>query len=286
MPIKKRVKVVSIAVFILCVGVGLITDARRARAYSEGPPAGHTGAPGELTCAIPGCHDSFALNSGPGQFTITAPGSYQTGQTYQITVTHTTSESSRMRWGFQLTALTAGGTKAGDIQVTSSTTQLLSDDGTGTLRQYIEHTATGTFPGTQGGASWAFNWVAPSSDVGPVTFYAAGNQANNNGLPTGDEIYTASARASSAVQHGKPVIVSASAGRKHLFVMGQNFDDGSVVIIDGKDEPTTPDGNEPPTVLTARKVIKRGVILPGVPVMLQVRDSAGDVSDPFPFTLQ
>src|SRR5262249_52143851 len=286
MPIKKRVKVVSIGVFIICVGISLVVAARRAEAYAEEPPPGHTGAPGETTCAPSGCHDTQPPNSGPGQFTIPAPGSYQTGQTYQITVTHQTSEASRMRWGFQLTALTAGGTKAGDIQVTSSTTQLLTDDGTGTLRQYIEHSATGTFLVTQGGASWTFNWVASSSDVGPVTFYAAGNQANNNGLNTGDEIYTASVRASSAAPHGKPVIMSASAGRKHLFVMGQNFDDGSVIMVDGKDEPTTTDGSEPVTVLIGRKLIKKGIILPGVQVMLQVRDSAGDVSDPFPFMFQ
>jgi hypothetical protein len=169
--------------------------------------------------------------------------------------------------------------------VTSSTTQLLSDDGTGFLRQYIEHTDAGTFPGTQGGASWTFNWVAPSSDVGPVTFYAAGNQANNDGLNTGDEIYTASVMTASAAPHGTPVILSASANRKHLFIMGQNFDDNSVIMIDGKDQPTATDGSEPVTVLIALKAVKKGRIVQGVPVMLTVRNSDGTVSDPFPFTL-
>jgi hypothetical protein len=286
MPIKKRAKIISALVFILGFCIATFLGSRRAQAYAEGPPPGHTGAPREVTCATSGCHDTRPANTGPGQFTITAPSSYQLGQTYQITVTHRTSEASRLRWGFQLTALTGGGTQAGGIQVTSSTTQLLSDDGTGFLRQYIEHSDTGTFPGTQGGASWTFNWVAPSSDVGPVSFYAAGNQANNDGLNTGDEIYTASAMTASAAPHGTPVILSASANRKHLFIMGQNFDDNSVIMIDGRDQPTATDGNEPVTVLIALKAVKKGRIVQGVPVMLTVRNSDGMESDPFPFTLQ
>lgn len=61
----------------------------------------------------------------------------------------------------------------------------------GNLRFYIEHTASGTYAGTGGGANWSFNWTAPATDVGPVTFYAAGNQANNNNGRSGDQIYTA-----------------------------------------------------------------------------------------------
>ncbi|MGH9972261.1 MAG: PQQ-dependent sugar dehydrogenase, partial [Pyrinomonadaceae bacterium] len=56
-------------------------------------------------------------------------------------------------------------------------------------RQYIEHTLAGTFAGQQGGASWRFNWTAPPTDVGTITFYAAGNHANNDGNTSGDHIY-------------------------------------------------------------------------------------------------
>src|SRR6185503_3990506 len=34
-----------------------------------------------------------------------------------------------------------------------------------------------------------FNWTAPPTDIGIVTFYAAGNQANNDGNTSGDYIY-------------------------------------------------------------------------------------------------
>ncbi|MDQ3919666.1 MAG: PQQ-dependent sugar dehydrogenase, partial [Acidobacteriota bacterium] len=60
-------------------------------------------------------------------------------------------------------------------------------------RQYIEHTIKdsfdGTFSGQQFGAHWTFKWTAPGADVGPVTFYVAGNQANGDQNNSGDNIY-------------------------------------------------------------------------------------------------
>src|SRR4029079_13376265 len=79
--------------------------------------------------------------------------------------------------------------KAGTLQNTDSFTQVLNNAGPGSARQYIEHTATGTFIGQQNGAPWTFNWTAPPTDIGIVTFYAAGNQANNDGNTSGDYIY-------------------------------------------------------------------------------------------------
>ena len=40
--------------------------------YSDGPPTGRTGAPGELTCYNGSCHNSFPQNSGPGEAMILA----------------------------------------------------------------------------------------------------------------------------------------------------------------------------------------------------------------------
>jgi len=155
-----------------------------ARAYFGGPPPGVTGAPGEPTCFL--CHLSVGSD---GQFTINAPADYTPGKTYQITVQHTTNNLSRLRWGFELTALNSSNTAAGTFANLSTNTQTLSDNG----RFYIEHTALGTFPGQTNGASWTFNWTAPATDVGTVTFYAAGNQANNDLTPEGDHIFTATA---------------------------------------------------------------------------------------------
>ena len=168
-------------------------------AFSAGPPAGYTGAPQEEPEACAECH--VPPDAGTGRISITAPQTYVPGQTYPITVTHQNVDPTRLRWGFQLTVLdTASDERAGELQSTDGLTQILNNAGPGSARQYIEHSAAGTFIGQQNGASWTFNWTAPATDVGPVQFYAAGNQANNDGNTSGDYIYrtfVASAPASS-----------------------------------------------------------------------------------------
>src|SRR5712691_8761876 len=180
---KDLAKALLLALLTMLVSVVLLTNSRAietVRAFSTGPPGAVTGAPGAFgTCA--NCHFGPAPN---GQFTISAPQTYMPGQTYQITVTHTNSDATRQRWGFELTALSSG-TKAGELQNLSAFTQILNNEGPNANRQYIEHNSGGTFPGQTGGASWTFNWVAPATDAGAVTFYAAGNQANNDGNTSG-----------------------------------------------------------------------------------------------------
>ena len=156
-------------------------------AFSSGPPAGYTGAPLEEPEACAECH--VPPDAGTGQISITVPATYVPGQTYQITLTHVNADLTRRRWGFQLTVLDGGDEKAGDLQSTDLFTQVLNNQGPGGARQYIEHTSLGTFPGQQNGASWTFSWTAPATDIGPVTFYAAGNHANNDDNTSGDHIY-------------------------------------------------------------------------------------------------
>ncbi|MGB7200679.1 MAG: FG-GAP-like repeat-containing protein [Pyrinomonadaceae bacterium] len=153
------------------------------KSFSTGPPAGFSSAPGESSCTA--CHVG---NPGPGQFTIIAPVTYAPGQTYQVQVRQTTNDTTRRRWGFQLTSL-AGLSAAGTFSNLSTQTQTLNENG----RFYIEHTLDGSFGGQLGGAQWTFNWIAPSTNVGPVTFYSAGNQANNDGTSNDDFILTATA---------------------------------------------------------------------------------------------
>ncbi|HKP81219.1 MAG TPA: PQQ-dependent sugar dehydrogenase [Pyrinomonadaceae bacterium] len=187
----KQIRLIVVAtVFAAVVGFVLShhVGTRSVHAFSAGPPAGYTGAPGEEPEACAECH--VPPDAGTGKIAITAPQTYVPGQTYPITVTHTNADPTRLRWGFELTVLdTASDEKAGELQSTNGLTQILNNAGPGSARQYIEHTAAGTFIGQQNGASWTFNWTAPAVDVGPVTFYAAGNHANNDGNTSGDNIY-------------------------------------------------------------------------------------------------
>src|SRR2546423_3363079 len=186
-----RVKLVVLVLFLAGSGAVLFTNNfvnRPVSARSAGPDAGFTGAPGEDPEACAACHLPQGTSS--GTFTITAPQTYLPGQTYQIIVRHASSDQTRMRWGFQLTTLDDGNEKAGNLQTSSDgRTQLLNNQGPGNNRQYIEHTSSGTFAGQHDAASRSFTWTAPTQNIGPITFYAAGNQANWDIDNTGDFIY-------------------------------------------------------------------------------------------------
>jgi hypothetical protein len=152
-----------------------------ALAYSSGPPDGRTGAPGEQTCWN-ACHSTFPLNSGDGGLSITGPDFFQAGQSYDITVE--ISDDGQSRWGFEITPLDIG-----TVTITDPTNTQFSSSGG---NSYVKHTSTGTHAGTPNGpVSWSFSWTAPVDPPSTVTFYAAGNGANNNGSNSGDYIYTA-----------------------------------------------------------------------------------------------
>lgn len=160
---------------------------------SPGPPLGFTGAPNEGNCT--GCHYSFPLNSGGGRVEITGlPASFTPGQSYTVTVTVT--HPTARAWGFELTALDASGTSstAGALSVTDSATTLKRDStASGALRAYLSHNdEAGIAKGKAGSNSWSFVWTAPAAAVGDITFYAAGNAANNQVSPEDDYIYTTS----------------------------------------------------------------------------------------------
>ena len=183
-----KIKILVVLLFISFTAALLLTDNAanpRARAYSAGPPAGYTHAPGELDCSD--CHTTPAVSS--GTLALGIPDKYTPGQTYDITVTHASADPTRVRWGFEMTALDSADEKAGAFAPADDLTRVVNGEGPFPAREYVEHTSKGTFAGQQNGASWTFKWTAPTEDVGPVTFYLAGNQANGDGNNSGDNIY-------------------------------------------------------------------------------------------------
>jgi glucose/arabinose dehydrogenase len=183
-----KIKILAVILFAAFAATLLLTDNAanpHARAFSSGPPAGYTHAPGELDCSD--CHTTPA--SSAGTLTLGVPSKYTPGQTYDISVTHATSDTTRVRWGFEMTALDSADQKAGAFAPADDLTQVVNGVGPFPAREYVEHTSKGTFSGQQNGASWAFKWTAPTQDVGPITFFLAGNQANGDGNSSGDNIY-------------------------------------------------------------------------------------------------
>jgi hypothetical protein len=173
------------AVALLLINIG---SGRTARAFSSGPPASHTAAPGEVSCTA--CHGSYPVNYGLGSVSLGGvPLHYTPDQ--QINLTITTAHPDGYLYGFQLTALDVNGSSAGTIVVTDAdNTQLVSGFvSMGGLRTYLEHTFDGAFPVEFDRRVWSFAWKAPATNIGPVIFYIAGNGANGDHETTGDYIY-------------------------------------------------------------------------------------------------
>ena len=150
-------------------------------AFSFNPPDEKTGAPNEGNCTQ--CHTGNDLNVAGGSLMLTVPGVYTPGMEYDIVVE--LARAGQRRWGFQMTALNNNNARAGTFATSDNNTQL----GEANSKQYIEHTTEGTAADTRNSNSWTFKWTAPSNDVGPIMFYAAGNAANNADGSLGDYIY-------------------------------------------------------------------------------------------------
>jgi Reeler domain-containing protein len=372
---KEKLQSAVVILFVTTVAYAKIT----------GPDAGYTNAPGDLgNCTS--CHDTFHdPNVGPGSVSMTGvPAVYEPGQQYTVAVV--VQQANRQRYGFQLTAIDQNGNRAGTLSEIGSDTQVNSETGFGG-RQYIEHTQLGTFPNGANNRTWQFRWTAPSTDIGTVRFWFAGNAANGDGTNQGDYIYTSSASSDSptsavtvslqsqpggmtlsagshfAIQwtvtgqsnidnielrystddgatfpisnlivsttdaatpsfdwtvpntpttHGiirilvgkksgdavetrsgvftitgdgsitLPEITGAQANAKKLFVFGHNFAMGAVVEVNGNEQGTLNDDNDPTGFLRCKKAAKK--IAPGSTAILTVRNPDGSVSAPFSFS--
>lgn len=292
-------------------------------AHSYGPPPGVTAAPGDDPRACTACHSGTALNGGGGKVEILLPGAatYTPGITQHIMVRVT--DDPQRRWGFQFSPRLASdpaNQPAGTLASTTTFTQVYcsnytpSPSGTPTACpagaiQFISHVSAGTRPGTTGPTIFEFDWTPPATDQGPVTFYVAGNAANNNGSLTGDHIYTSNVTLSVAAPQ-KPVIknngvVSAASAvaapvtpNSWVTIYGSNLSSstrtwGAADIINGA-LPTTLDGvkvsiNGKPAYVEYISPTQINVLTPDDtatgPVQVLV-SSPGGQADPTNITLQ
>ena len=179
----------------------LIASTENAFAFSFGPPEEKTGAPNEGTCADAGCHTENALNIAGGSLMLTVPDTYIPNEVYTIVVNLALDK--QKKWGFEMTALDGNGARAGTFEIDAAGNTQLAEANS---KQYIKQTATGAAAGTNDAHSWEFQWTAPDADIGPITFYAAGNAANGNFAPTGDYIYTTQAESTPPI----PVVAGVS----------------------------------------------------------------------------
>jgi len=146
------------------------------------PPKAKTGAPGEGTCSD--CHTGKGLNLGPGYVTLSFSGAgnqYKSNKNYTVTVTVV--DTTEVRYGFQTVSLSDNDIMEGKITLLDTSNSKIQKDGA-TGRKYVNN-----YYGT-GNNVWTYRWKAPSTSVGAITFYGAGNATNGNDLKTGDNVYT------------------------------------------------------------------------------------------------
>lgn len=150
---------------------------------AAGSPGGKTGAPGDQTCTQ--CH-SGTVQSGTGFQTVVLTNdmgqmvtNYIPGESYTVTVGMLTLNAKN---GFEIVALTPTNVQAGSVSVVNATTTKTVMFG-GKTR--ITQKSTGTSLN-----NWSFEWTAPTTNVGDVTFYLATNVSNSNNNDSGDAIRT------------------------------------------------------------------------------------------------
>ncbi len=194
---------------VIVVGI-LVGGTTLAYAFSSGPPAARTGAPAfggrpaENSCGFGTCHNTFAVNSGPGTIEILdAPETYDLSHSYtiRVRVSHPQpDEVAAPKWGFEIMAARAdSGTGVGTFLLPPPgpapgypDSLKFATSVTHPTRQYVTHTFGSTRTGNRTSAEWQVTWVAPAVPAGRIYFFAAGNAANGDGGSGDDYIYTAS----------------------------------------------------------------------------------------------
>jgi hypothetical protein len=159
--------------------------------YPGSPPMGYAGDPPNFSSCV-NCHDSFSLNSGDGSLEIAGlpAAGYESGVTYSLAVT--LADPGQSRWGFEITVIHQSGShydQAGDLIVTDPTHTDLGV-GSGSEPDYLRQTSAGSYNGTPGPTTWSFEWTAPDTTTGTVTFYFAGAACNGGSGSSGDYCYT------------------------------------------------------------------------------------------------
>ncbi|MBN9656679.1 MAG: hypothetical protein J0H49_00795 [Acidobacteria bacterium] len=137
-------------------------------------------------------------NSGAGSVKVELVDASHWTPGQQLRLRITLADPTARRWGFEISPRLASDANksAGTLAVADTiNTRLISSslpDGSKVL--FITHTSTGTYQGTANSATWDVLWTPPDNvNVGNVTFYVAGNAANNNGREDpGDHIYNSS----------------------------------------------------------------------------------------------
>lgn len=148
---------------------------------SGGAGPGKTGAPGEANCTA--CHSGSVMDGANVNILTISDASgpvttYVPGNTYAVSLAMSTNPQKK---GFQATVLNSSDNMAGSFSASMTTAISSLND-----RSYANHISASN---TNSVSEWLWDWTAPNSSTGDVTFYVSSNHANGNGSTSGDEIF-------------------------------------------------------------------------------------------------
>lgn len=142
-------------------------------------------ASGGSDCTI--CHTP---SGSPGSVQIIgAPANYGPSEVYDLTVR--VADPTKSGAGFQISVEDSVGNHVGALSIIDAVNTALNIGDP----NWVNHTSTGVDNAI---ANWVANgnqadftvrWTSPASDVGPVTFWAAGNAVDDGGSPANDNVY-------------------------------------------------------------------------------------------------
>jgi len=180
----------KIAISVFSISAALIFMSSTFKTTGGHPSS--TGAPGEETCALSGCHSDAVLNlnSTLSGFDFSEKSfTYQVNRTYDIHIDLTLAEIEK--FGFQIVAIDSATQMNAGKWVLSNPqlTQIISGQSPFQSRSYITHTALGTVAKEIGKAKWNFKWTSPSTNVGTILFYYVINATNKDDKSTGEKLF-------------------------------------------------------------------------------------------------
>jgi hypothetical protein len=197
--------------------------------FSNDPPNGKTGAPGESNCAS--CHTPQSQTI-KGSISIEGfPSTITPDQTYDLTVVNRDSTGSAVRGGFQMTILGPNNTRAGDLSSPSASSAIQISSN----RQYFEHHPSVAYPDSNV-IRWSVKWKASNLPTsGLITCYVAGNICNGNFKESGDRTYVKKVSGSILLSANTEItsiepIVYPNPGSSEIFVDFKNHEKPDGVI--------------------------------------------------------
>ena len=178
----------------LVVAAGIVLAPAVAIGLPQGANPGFAGDKAQAdgtpqTCAVSGCHASFALDSGSGGVAVEAPSGVSGGETVTIRVTldnqtPIAAGAARRRQGFEATVRDpATGDLWGTLALADPANTRFAAGNPG----YVTHTEAGNAQTT-----WTFDWTPGTARQGTARVYVAGLAGNGVGA-SGDYVYATTA---------------------------------------------------------------------------------------------